>query len=46
MKVKVGYYAELERTFTGDDLKLFSEAIKDKYAAHKQDPNNPSLFYR
>jgi acyl dehydratase len=46
MKVQVGDYAELERTFNGDDLKLFSEAIQDKYAAHKQDPINPSTFYR
>ena len=27
MRVDVGDYAELERTFTSNDLKLFSEAI-------------------
>ena len=27
MKVDIGDYAELERTFNGEDLKLFSEAI-------------------
>ena len=46
MKVAVGDYADLERTFTADDLKLFSDAIQDKYAAHKHDTNNPSTFYR
>lgn len=45
MRVNVGDYAELERTFTGEDLKLFSEAIQDKYAAHKQ-KGNTATFYR
>lgn len=45
MKVQIGDYAELERSFTGEDLKLFSEAIQDKYAAHKQQ-GNTATFYR
>ncbi len=36
MNVDIGDYAELERTFNANDLKLFSEAIQDQYAAHKQ----------
>ena len=47
MKVDVGDYCELERTFDGEDLKLFSEAIQDKFAAHKQSQTGgESTFYR
>ena len=47
MKVDVGDYCELERTFNGEDLKLFSEAIQDKFAAHKQSQSGgESTFYR
>ena len=46
MKVDVGDYALLKRSFTAHDLQLFSEAIGDKYASHKQPQGQESTFYR
>ncbi len=43
MTVSIGDYAEQERVFTATDLEKFSDAIQDKYAAHRSDS---STFYR
>eukprot|EP00347_Sterkiella_histriomuscorum_P006320 403353209 len=46
LKVEVGDYAIQQRTFTDQDLKYFSEAIQDKYAAYKNPSENSHTFYR
>ncbi|CDW87046.1 UNKNOWN [Stylonychia lemnae] len=46
MKVKIGDYAMQERIFDKEDLKKFSEAIQDKYAAHLNHGENSHTFYR
>ena len=46
MVVKIGDYAEQIRTYTGEDLRHFSEVIHDVNATHKNPEKNEKTFFR
>lgn len=44
LECRIGDYAMYSRTFEAEDLRHFSEAIHDQFAAHKKEGNSGTFF--